>query len=178
MRITVAGRLGDGARDRLAFVAAKIGHMIFAGIDLAADPARTGIATLEAAGEELLLLDVSLNASDPTTASRIRASERTGIDVPLGWPRAFREVIALHAVRTLEPQEGGAEWRRGLVNRFTDLEARRIAGVVPLPVAAERIAYPALRWAAIEARLRADGMDAAELDRAGGGSRRCIRRRR
>lgn len=151
--------------------------MIFAGIDLAASPAKTGVARLEETSEGPSLIDVSLGATDRDLATLIQSADLTGIDVPLGWPRAFREAIDGHAVGRLHMApsgEAGADWRRGLVNRFTDLEVRRIAGVVPLPVAAERIAYPALRWAAIEARLRfeglgGEGMGASDLDRSGAG---------
>lgn len=38
--------------------------------------------------------------------------------------------------------------------RETDLEVRRRVGKTPLSVAADKIAYPAIRWAAIAARLR------------------------
>ncbi|AQQ14903.1 hypothetical protein CGLAU_04645 [Corynebacterium glaucum] len=135
------------------------GVTLFSGIDLAADPAKTGIASIHVRGAGLTLTDASLGASDTDVARTVGVAELTGIDIPLGWPRGFREVINAHAAGALPPPAStGPDWRRGLANRFTDLEVRRIAGVVPLSVAADRIAHPALRWMGIEARLRADGL--------------------
>lgn len=128
--------------------------MIFSGIDLAADPARTGAATLKTSREGPLLVDVHLNTTDPLITERVVNSDLTGIDAPLGWPRSFRTFITSHAAAELAGQWVGPEQRRGLANRFTDLETRRVAGVVPLPVAAERIAFPVMRWAGVEAKLR------------------------
>lgn len=43
--------------------------------------------------------------------------------------------------------------------RTTDVMVHQRTGRVPLSVSTDRIAYPALRWAGIEARLRAEGID-------------------
>lgn len=132
---------------------------LFSGIDLAADPAKTGIASVHVHSAGLALVDAHLGASDNDVAATVGASQLAGIDIPLGWPRGFREVDNAHAAGALSPPAStGPDWRRGLTNRFTDLEVRRIAGAVPLSVAADRIAHPALRWTGIEARLRADGL--------------------
>lgn len=45
--------------------------------------------------------------------------------------------------------------------RTTDLAVRDRTGIVPLSVSTDKIAYPALRWAGVEARLRAEGTDVA-----------------
>lgn len=52
------------------------------------------------------------------------------------------------------PADTGPDWRRAVLYRETDLEVRRRVGKTPLSVAADKIAYPAIRWAAIAARLR------------------------
>lgn len=145
---------------------------LFSGVDLAADPAKTGVATIEergtgSGGRGLRVAHAELGADDDAVGDLAASSTLTGIDVPLGWPRGFREVVEKHAEGALEAVgDSGAAWRRLLTNRFTDLEVRRNVGVVPLSVAADRIAHPALRWAAIEAGLRARGLN---VDRAGYG---------
>ncbi|MEH0147057.1 DUF429 domain-containing protein [Corynebacterium sp. Q4381] len=128
--------------------------MIFSGIDLAADPAKTGAATLKTSRKGPVLVDVHLNTSDFHIFNHVLDSDLTGIDAPLGWPRLFRRFINDHAAGDLVSRDVGTEERRELANRFTDLEVRRVAGVVPLPVAAERIAFPVMRWAGVEAQLR------------------------
>lgn len=132
----------------------------FSGIDLAADPAKTGTALIQVTPAGPLLIDATCTATDDHLVTHITRAELTGVDIPLGWPRAFREFLNAHAAGEDCLSAGaGPDARRELVNRFTDLEVRRTAGVTPLPVAAERIAHPALRWAGIEQRLRAAGVN-------------------
>lgn len=142
--------------------------MYCSGIDLAAAPANTGAATLEVTPRGLSLIDVTSGASDTDISARISNSDVTGLDVPLGWPRAFRRFVEKHAARVLEAREVGPSERRELANRYTDLRVREMVGAVPLPVAAERIAYPAMRWAGIEAQLRTM-LPPGALDRAESG---------
>lgn len=135
-------------------------ELYFSGIDLAADPAKTGTATIQETPAGPVLIDATCTATDDHLTTLVARAELTGVDIPLGWPRAFRFFLNAHAVgEDVLPDEAGPDVRRELVNRFTDLEVRRTAGVTPLPVAAERIAHPALRWAGLEQRLRAAGVD-------------------
>lgn len=139
--------------------------MIFSGIDLAADPSKTGAATLKTSRKGPMLIDVHLNTSDLHIINHVLDADLTGIDAPLGWPRSFRRFINDHASGELVGQFVGTEERRELANRFTDLDVRRVAGVVPLPVAAERIAFPVMRWAGVEAQLRDElGSEAVRRD--------------
>lgn len=50
-------------------------------------------------------------------------------------------------------------WRSTAILRTTDRELHARTGLRPLSVSSDRIAYPALRWAALEQTLRAEGMD-------------------
>ena len=130
------------------------------GIDLAADPAKTGTALIQVTTAGPLLIDATCTATDDHLTTHVARAELTGVDIPLGWPRAFRFFLNAHAAgEDCLPAGADREVRRELVNRFTDLEVRRLVGVTPLPVAAERIAHPALRWAGLEQRLRAAGVD-------------------
>lgn len=85
-----------------------------------------------------------------------------GVDCPFGWPAAFIEVATAHHSATLAPPaSSGRDWRRPLTMRATDLDVHARTGLTPLSVSADRIAHPALRWAAIAAALTADGHDCA-----------------
>ena len=128
---------------------------LFAGIDLAADPRRTGLAVLREEDHVVRIDDVHVGASDDDVLAAILPASKAGVDVPFGWPRRFVDLVAGHQAGDLEsPADTGPDWRRAVLFRETDLEVRRRVGKTPLSVAADKIAYPAIRWAAIAARLR------------------------
>lgn len=128
---------------------------LVAGIDLAADPRKTGLAVLREEGHVVRLDDVHVGASDDDVLAAIIPASKAGVDVPFGWPRRFVDLVAGHQAGYLEsPAHTGPDWRRAVLYRETDLEVRRQVGKTPLSVAADKIAYPAIRWAVIAARLR------------------------
>ena len=133
----------------------------YAGIDLAAEPARTGVALLrEDHAGHLLVEQAWLGADDEALCEVLDAAAKTGVDVPFGWPRLFVEHVHAHAAGTsVAPADSGRDWRRSMALRRTDLVVWERAGVLPLSVATDKIAYPALRWSALEARLRDAGVD-------------------
>ena len=131
----------------------------YIGIDLAADPKRTGLARLRDEGAKVVVEDVRVGIDDDAIVSAAMRSRKTGVDVPFGWPRAFLELVEAHRTATLPPPPStGPEWRREVLFRTTDLEVRRRVGKTPLSVAADKIAYPAIRWAGIAARLQEQGV--------------------
>ena len=135
-------------------------HGSYVGIDLAAQPRRTGVAVLRETGEGALLEHVGVGADDEALLDHLEGAAKIGVDVPLGWPKPFVDLLTAHAAGTMTaPASTGGDWRRGLALRATDLEVHRRTGLTPLSVATDRIAHPALRWAGIEARLRAEGLD-------------------
>ncbi|MCF2588666.1 DUF429 domain-containing protein [Brevibacterium sp. UCMA 11752] len=135
--------------------------MIFGGVDLAAEARRTGIAEVSDDGE-LAVKNVHVGADDEQLADLVLASVKTGLDVPLGWPDSFvRHVVEHAAGEMLPPISTDLTWRRAMAMRTTDLVVRDRTGIVPLSVSADKIAYPALRWAGVEARLRVQGTDVA-----------------
>jgi hypothetical protein len=136
--------------------------MDFVGVDLAAQPRRTGLAVLRDLGGTLLVTQARSGAEDDELVRAITGSVKTGVDVPVGWPDRFVDLLAAHAAGTLSPPDStGDAWRRDLAMRATDLAVHRRTGLTPLSVSTDRIAHPALRWAGIEARLRASGLDVA-----------------
>ncbi|WP_152348303.1 DUF429 domain-containing protein [Brevibacterium sp. CFH 10365] len=141
--------------------------MKVAGVDLAAEADRTGLAILnfgegESLNAQITIDELLLGADDDAIRDAIVQAGRTGIDVPLGWPQKFVEFVSDHASGTLSaPESTDREWRRGLALRETDRYVQRAIGVWPLSVATERIAYAAMRWAGIEAHVRAEGVSVA-----------------
>ncbi len=79
--------------------------------------------------------------------------DRIGIDVPLGWPDAFVEAVQLH--------RDGNGWPRLPTKEFTHRATDRWLidelHVHPLSVSTDRIAYPAMRAAALTAGMPRDG---------------------
>lgn len=67
---------------------------------------------------------------------------------------------------TLPEEVAGHDWRRQLAFRRTDEPVRAATGLVPLSVAADRIAHPAMRCAGLLARLALEGQP---VDRSGSG---------
>ncbi|MGO1284522.1 DUF429 domain-containing protein [Brachybacterium tyrofermentans] len=131
----------------------------YVGIDLASDPKLTGIACLRDEGGKVVVEDVQVGADDDTIVSAVMTSRKTGVDVPFGWPRTFVELLEAHRTATLAPPPStDPDWKRQVLYRATDLEVRRRVGKNPLSVASDKIAYPAIRWAGIAARLREQGV--------------------
>ena len=186
---------------------------MIAGIDLASAPANTGVALLRCEntsaaparnaqqsaapeGAPVVVERLAVGADDPDLLQVICSADHTGIDVPIGWPRAFVTLISEHqsagenslapsGARPGDPDAGSGpdastdvgsgtgarsatgagrevtdeSWRRTAILRTTDRELHARTGLRPLSVSSDRIAYPALRWAALERTLRAEGVD-------------------
>lgn len=131
----------------------------YAGVDLAADPKRTGLAVVRAEPTRLVVESVRVGATDDDVIHAVHHSDGAGIDVPFGWPDPFVSFICAHAAgRATAPPDTDPQWRRGMAQRTTDRHVHARTGLTPLSVSTDRIAYPALRWAALEGRLRNDGL--------------------
>lgn len=131
----------------------------YAGVDLAADPARTGIAVIREDHDRVVVERVELGAADDAVLAVVRDVHRAGIDVPFGWPAPFVAYICAQATGQVPaPPATDPAWRRSMAQRTTDLHVRTRTGLIPLSVSTDRIAYPALRWAALESRLLDGGL--------------------
>lgn len=134
--------------------------MITTGVDLAAQPERTAACRIEwAQGRGTVAELLARDVDDDRIAGLITASDRTGVDVPLGWPDAF--VAAVSAHHAAQPWAGGAP--ASLRMRATDDWVHRRTGHWPLSVSTDRIGVPALRAARLLASLP------AAVDRSGAG---------
>lgn len=128
---------------------------MFAGIDLAADWKKTGLAILEEIEGQIFVQQVKVGVKDNEIIEIVMQTEKTGSDVPFGWPLPFIELIHLQSNGTLQaPQNTDLAWRKTLALRTTDLFIQQQTGLNPLSVSASLIAHPAFRWAGIEAKLR------------------------
>jgi hypothetical protein len=127
------------------------------GIDLASQPVGTAacrilwadrVARIEAVEE--LVDDDRLREllADPAIA-------RVGMDVPLGWPDAFVRALELHRDRRDWPDSSPRE----LTHRATDRWLINHLRIYPLSVSTDRIAYPAMRAAALTGGMARDGTD-------------------
>jgi predicted nuclease with RNAse H fold len=142
--------------------------VITAGLDLAAMPERTALASIEWAGTRAAIRDVICPADDSAILEMIGRTDKTGIDCPLGWPDTFVDFVAAHrSGHVALPRDGtGPGWRRELTMRRTDLFVRDKLRLVPMSVSADRIAHVALRCAVLLAKLAASGHP---VDRSGAG---------
>ena len=142
--------------------------MLTVGVDLAAEPANTAVTRIRWTDSSAAVQAVGVGVDDPVLVDEITASDKAGIDCPLGWPRRFVEFVAQHQDGGfVAPTDvAGKDWRRQLALRETDLVIRSTTGLIPLSVAADRIGLAAMRCAGLLGRLAAAG---APVDRSGAG---------
>lgn len=105
-----------------------------------------------------MLESVRLGVGNGAIATVANDVSLLGIDCPLGWPRAFTNLL-ISARGSTVPVDTGADdaGRRLLAYRRTDVVIHERTGRWPLSVSADRISYPAMRCAGLLARLAADG---------------------
>lgn len=140
-------------------------RLITVGIDLAAADVRTAIATIVWAPGTATVTDVTVGVDDDRIVGAVKGADKAGMDSPLGWPAPFVALVT-GAAPAVHAPGAGADWRRRLAWRETDLVVRDTERLVPLSVSADRIAHVAFRCAALLARLEAAG---GKVDRAGDG---------
>lgn len=138
------------------------------GVDLAAQPANTGLCQIDwAAGA---VVSVTGGVTDDVIVDAIcdPAVGRTGIDAPLGWPDAFVDAVAAHHRNAPWPGAGvdPDEDRRRLRLRHTDVVVATSTGRQPMSVSADRIAVAAMRAALLQHLVRGRIGDVA-VDRSG-----------
>lgn len=125
------------------------------GVDLAADPKRTAAAVIDWRDGRARLVHLSLGVGDDAVVELFGASDVTGVDCPLGWPRPFLSFL-LGLFRD-EPdavlRHDGLAGRRELAYRASDRFVTQQTGLIPLSVSADRLAHPAMRCAVIQAKI-------------------------
>jgi predicted nuclease with RNAse H fold len=133
------------------------------GIDLSANPAKTGACEVDWDAGAVTLLDRPTN--DEELVEAVQHADLTAIDVPLGWPDGFIEAVVAHRDHTGWPPIGTAppEDRIRLRYRTTDL-VTLLGGSQPLSVSSDRIGVAAMRGARIQHLLETAGVP---VDRSG-----------
>jgi hypothetical protein len=124
--------------------------VVTAGVDLASQALRTAACTVRwSAGEASVTALTASGIGDEDILELIATSDKTGVDVPLGWPDAFVAAVAAHHTGRTWP--GGTQ--RALRYRFTDHHVWMQTERWPLSVSSDLIAVPALRAAALLGRI-------------------------
>ncbi|GAB3809509.1 DUF429 domain-containing protein [Micromonospora zhanjiangensis] len=142
--------------------------MLTLGVDLAAVDKRTAMAVVEWLPGRAVVRDLVVDVSDARIVAASEHVDKVGLDCPLGWPELFVALVQAHRGGNVAVADSdGARWRRRLAYRLTDEVVREETGIIPLSVAADRIAHAAFRGAGLLAMLAAAGHD---VDRCGGGS--------
>ena len=136
--------------------------MITLGIDLASRPDRTAVCAIEWTQGRARVVDVACGQEDGTLLARIAGADKTGLDVPFGWPDEFVEHVARF--------HSGGDWKgttlTALRFRETDRVVAARTGRWPLSVSTDLIGVPAFRAASLLSRL---GDQDHPVDRSGAG---------
>jgi predicted nuclease with RNAse H fold len=140
--------------------------VITAGVDLAAQPERTAVATIKWAAGRAVVEDVARPADDKVILQAVKQADKTGIDCPFGWPAAFVSFVTSHHAGHVSLRADGPSSRRTLTMRRTDILVHEQLGLTPLSVSADRIAHVALRCAVLLTKLEAAR---GPVDRSGSG---------
>lgn len=135
--------------------------------NLAGADNHTAMATIEWLPDRAVVRSLVLDVSDIRTVEASQHADTIGLDCPLGWPDSFVSLVTAHRSGHVAVVDGeDAQWRRHLAFRLADDVVREATGIVPLNVAADRIAHAAFRCAGLLAMLAAAGQD---VERCGGG---------
>ena len=121
------------------------------GVDLAAQPASTGLVRVSPAAEgRWRATTVDGPADDDTIVEAAREVDVVGVDAPVGWPVDFVDAVSAHD--RSEPWPGTTD-RSRLTHRDTDRTARELCGRWPLSASADRLGSVAMRCALLQTRL-------------------------
>ena len=116
------------------------------GVDLAAATKKTAVAVLEWGAGSARLEHLALDVGDREIVELFGSSDMTGIDCPVGWPQALVPFLTGHLNFDAGPvlAYDGIDGRRLLAYRETDRFVTGRTGLIPLSVAADRLAHPAM----------------------------------
>ncbi len=144
--------------------------MLTAGIDLAAQPAKTGAVLVDWSSEPPTVVRAWRKVTDEQILALCeevtRQRGRVGIDCPLGWPRPFVDFVTAHAAN--QPLPTTELSTQPLRLRATDIAlVQHRRGRPPLSVSTNMLGVTALRAARLLAELRERRMP---VNRAGRGT--------
>lgn len=121
------------------------------GIDFASQPKNTALCEIVWDGSSATVVQVASHVTDDQIRAMVLAppSQLFGVDTPFGWPERFVEFVRAHQERLTPPAVAMEQLRLRETDRFIWSET----GKVPLAVAADKIAIPAMRWAVLLAEF-------------------------
>ncbi len=140
------------------------------GVDLASQDRNTALCVIEWRGPQPRIDALELGVGDARILEAIggQGVVKAAIDAPFGWPDDFVAAVTQHHHGSGFPTEpGDTDGRRRFSLRATDRYVKCQTGKLPLSVSTDKIAYPALRCAALLAALRKTHGD--RIDRSGDG---------
>jgi predicted nuclease with RNAse H fold len=144
--------------------------VLISGVDLAAEPKGTAVATIDWQSAHAELVDLQLGVDDRQIIDACEGSIKVGIDCALGWPVAFTDFINRHsnlaALESAPAFDGGSDLRRNLAHRETDRHVREVTGRWPLSVSTDRLGMTAIRGAGLLSKFQEAG---TAIDRSGSG---------
>lgn len=120
--------------------------MLTVGLDVASQPEGTAACWVEWKHGEATVHRIEEQVTDDTVREILAGqADKVGVDVPLGWPDAFVSAVSRHH----RGEAWGEHAAHTLDLRATDVAVRALTGRRPLSVSTDRIAYPAMRMAAL-----------------------------
>ncbi len=144
--------------------------MLISGVDLAAEPKGTAVATIDWQSDHADLVDLQLGVNDQEIIDACAASIKVGIDCALGWPVDFIDFLNRHSnlvgLESAPAFEGDSALRRNLAHRETDRHVREVTGRWPLSVSTDRLGMTAIRGAGLLSKFQEAG---TAIDRSGSG---------
>ena len=142
-------RVRPGSRSWWEWCRTVGGVTRFLGVDLASQPAGTGVVVLDVRATGFAKVVLAGDADDDELVRLAAGVEVVGVDCPLGWPRPFVAAVVAH--------DGLAQWPGGvdrsvLTHRTTDLFFKGSKAANPLSVSADKLGSTAMRCALLQHR--------------------------
>jgi predicted nuclease with RNAse H fold len=119
------------------------------GIDLAAQPERTGVVLLERGAEKWTATCPDVGAGDDELVLLGTSADVVGVDAPLGWPVGFVEAVTAH--HRFDDWPGTVD-RSSLTHRHTDRVVTAHGWGRPLSASADKLGIVAMRCALLQKR--------------------------
>ena len=124
------------------------------GVDLASDPDRTGICSLEWVSGGARVAELRVGADDEAVLEAHGQAAATGIDCPFAWPAGFLAFLCgTTRLAVGPPPEWSPAYRDSLRFRTTDVRVHDLTKRWPLSVSSDLVAVAAMRCQGLLVRM-------------------------
>ena len=124
------------------------------GVDLASDPERTGICTLEWGSGRARVAGLRVGADDEAVVEAHGQAAATGIDCPFAWPAGFLAFLCgTTRLAAGPPPDWSGAYRDSLRFRATDVKVHELTKHWPLSVSSDLVAVAAMRCQGLLVRM-------------------------